>query len=202
MGSPRENVANIPYLVQTGQGVNIQRLTWWRKAWTAAEASADTATCIHAAVTLKDAETQDISTNITQPTCARCLSITGGKAEEVGIVTIYGTNINDDPISEALTLNGVTLVPGTKAFKTVTHILYPARTQATTPTVTVGDTDILGLPIIIPAAACLYATYVNGSLEGTAATVTVDADEIEKNTIDPNSSLAGTAVIAIGYIYN
>ena len=52
MGSPRENVANIPYLVQTGQGVNVQRILWWRYALTAAEAEAPGAATVHAAITM------------------------------------------------------------------------------------------------------------------------------------------------------
>lgn len=196
-----DNPASEISLCQSITGLSVQRLHWWKWSWTGTESSATSATCIRSIITLKDAETQDISTLIIQPTTPRCLSITGGKAEEVGIVTIYGTNINDDPISEGITLNGLNKVLGTKAFKTVTHILYPARTQATTPTVTVGDSNLLGLPLCLPAAACIYAHYDAGVLEDSAPTVTVDADEIEKNTMIPHTVPDGHAVIAIGYIY-
>jgi hypothetical protein len=195
------NFALDQHLVQDGKGVETQQMHWWRWSWTGTESSATSATCIRSIITLGDAVTQDISTLIIQPTTPRCLSVTGGKLEEVGVVTIYGTNINDDPISEGLTLNGTTKVLGAKAFKTVTHILYPARTQGTTPTVTVGDSDKLGLPLCLPATACVYAHYDAGVLEDSAPTVTVDADEIEKNTMIPHTVPDGHAVIAIGYIY-
>lgn len=195
------NFANEKYIIQDGQGVPVQRVSWWIWSWSGTESSTTSATCVRSIITLKDAETQDISTLIIQPTTPRCLSITGGKTEEVGIVTIYGTNINGDPISEGLTLNGTAKVLGTKAFKTVTHILYPARTQATTPTVTVGDTNKLGLPLCIPAAACIFEHYDAGVMEDTAPTVTVDADEVEKNTMIPHTVPHGHAVVAIGYIY-
>lgn len=201
MGSPRENVANIPYLVQNGLGVNVQRLLWWRYAMTAAEAEAPGAATVHAAITMTVAA-QTVTTGITNPKKPRGLSITGGQASETGIVTITGTNINGDPISEAITLNGTATVAGTKAFASITSLAIPARVQETTPTVTIGTTDVMGLPLCLPAAACVYATYHNGTLEETAATVTVDSDEIEKNTADPNSANnADHTLVFIGYIY-
>ena len=134
MGSPRENAANIPYLVQTGQGVNIQRLNWWRYALTAAQAAATGAAVIHAAITMTTAA-QTVTTDITQPTCPRCLSVTGGHADCVGIVTISGTNINGDPISESITQSGTAKVLGAKAFKSVTSLAIPIRSSTNTPTV-------------------------------------------------------------------
>ena len=203
MSSPRENVANIPYLVQTGQGVNVQRILWWRYALTAAEAEAPGAATVHAAITMQDGVAQTITTGITQPKKPRTLSVTGGHADCAGVVTIYGTNINDDPISESITQSGVSTVAGVKAFKSITSLVIPARSSANTPTVSIGTTDAYGLPLCLPAAACLYATYHNGTLEGTPATVTVDSDEIEKNTADPNSaSNADHTQVFIGYIYS
>lgn len=202
MGSPRENVANIPYLVQTGQGVNVKRLTWWIYSLTALQAAASGAALVHAAITMQDSVAQTITTGITQPLAPRGLSVTGGHADCAGVVTIYGTNINDDPISESITQSGTSTVPGVKAFKSITSLAIPARSSANVPTVTIGTTDVMGLPLMLPAAACVYATYHNGALEGTPATVVVDADEIEKNTADPNSANAGDhTLVFIGYIY-
>lgn len=203
MAYDKMNPAIEPSMVQDGQGVATQRLHWWRQAWTAAEAA--TGAAIHAAITL-GAAAQTVTTNLIQPTCARGLTMTMGKAEEIDQpVVITGTNINGDVISETITSdhsNGTTPVAGVKCFKTITSIALPVRKQATTPTCTLTTTDLLGLKLILPAAACVFATYLNGTLEATAATVTVDADEIEKNTVDLNSSLNGTAVVAIGYIYS
>lgn len=203
MGYDRLNPAIEPYLIQNGQGVNVQRLHWWRYALTAAEAEAPGAATVHAAITMQDGVAQTITTGITQPKKPRTLSVTGGHADCAGVVTIHGTNINDDPISESITQNGVNTVPGAKAFKHIDSIDIPARSSANTPTVTIGTTDAYGLPLCLPAAACLYATYHNGTLEGTPATVTVDSDEIEKNTADPNSaSNADHTQVFIGYIYS
>jgi hypothetical protein len=189
-------------MVQDGEGVNVQRMHWWRYALTAAEAEAPGAATVHAAITMQDAVAQTITAAITNPKVPRGLSITGGHADEVQAVTIYGTNINNDPISESITLNGTATVAGTKAFKTITSLAIPARHQAETPTVTIGTTDVMGLPLCLPAAACVYATYHNATLEGTAATVTVSSTAIESNTADPNSANnADHTLIFLGYIY-
>jgi hypothetical protein len=39
-------------------------------------------------------------------------------------------------------------------------------------------------------------TWLDGTVEATAATVTVDADEVEKNTIDLNSTLDSKVIDA------
>lgn len=202
MGYDRLNVAVEPHIVQDGQGLEVTRLHWWRYPLTAAQAAATGAATIHAAITMSATDTQTITANITQPTCPRALSVTGGHADCAGIVTITGTNINGDIITESITQNGTAKVPGAKAFKTVTSLAIPVRSSANTPTVTIGDTDVLGLPVCLPAAACVYATYLNLILESTAATVTVSSTAICSNTIDLNSALNGTAVAAIGYIYS
>lgn len=59
--------------------------------------------------------------------------------------------------------------------------------------VKVGWIDILGLPFKL-AHNTVLATYLDNTLEATAATVTTDVDEIEKNTIDLNSALNGKVV--------
>jgi hypothetical protein len=49
------------------------------------------------------------------------------------------------------------------------------------------------LPDYLPTNTVLLAALA-GTLESTAATVVADADELEKNTVDLNSALNGTAV--------
>jgi hypothetical protein len=58
------------------------------------------------------------------------------------VLTVTGTDVYDQPMSEAITLNGTTAVAGTKAFKTITSI---AASAAATDFF-VGTGDVLGLP--------------------------------------------------------
>lgn len=194
------NPANEVNIGQNERKSTAKQVHWFRYDWTAAQASADAANNVHASVTLTTAA-QTVTADITQPTSCRCLSVTGG-AQQTGVVTINGTDIGDLPISENFTMISSTLIPGTKAFKTVTSIVYPPYTVDATKTCVVGDSDILGLPLMLPSATCIYATYVNGTLEATAATVTVSTTVASSNTLDPNSALAGTAVYILGYIYS
>lgn len=201
MGYDRLNPGIEQYLAQSITGLSVPRLHWWRYALSAAQAEAPGADTVHAAITMTTAA-QTITTNITNPKAPRGLSVTGGHVDCVGIVKITGTNINGDVITESITQSGTDTVAGTKAFKTITSLAIPARSSANTPTVTIGTTDVMGLPLCLPAAACVYATYHNATLEGTAATVTVSSTAIESNTADPNSANnADHTLVFIGYIY-
>jgi len=202
MGYDRLNPAIEGYLAQSITGLSVTRLHWWRYALTALQAAAPGADTVHAAIAMA-ITAQTITTNITNPLAPRALSITGNHADSVGSVIIGGTNINGDAITETIVLNGAALVAGTKAFKTITSIYLPlVASIVNNPSVAVGTSDVMGLPLCLPAAACVYGTYHDGTLEATAATVTVDADEIEKNTADPNSANAANhTLVFIGYIY-
>lgn len=106
-------------------------------------------------------------------------------------VNVYGTNIADMPISEELTLNGTTPVVGVKAFKTITSVVLPIK--AGTESVKVGWGDMIGLPFLLAKKPLTFAMF-NGTIQATAPALTIDADELEKNTIDLNSALNGSAV--------
>lgn len=74
-----------------------------------------------------------------------------------------------------------------------------ANTTAGVPydTVSVGWNDKLGLPYKLAHNTVIPGmTYLDNTVEATDPTVTTDADEIEKNTIDLNSALDGTQVDA------
>lgn len=58
------------------------------------------------------------------------------------VLTVYGTDVYGNSMSEAITLNGTTAVAGAKAFKTITRI---AASAAATDFF-VGTGDVFGLP--------------------------------------------------------
>lgn len=61
--------------------------------------------------------------------------------------------------------------------------------------ITVGDGDVLGLPVCLSRNTVLYKqTFLNNVVEATEPTVTVSATAMESNTIDLNSALNGTDV--------
>lgn len=144
-------------------------------------------TAIHAAITL-GAAAADVTTEITNPATPRCIRIKGNASGITGDVVIIGTNYKGETITETIAANGTGAIDGVKAFKTVTKITVPAKTNASGDTISVGFNEILGLPYLLPYNTVLK-TYFDNGLEGTAPTVTVSATAIESNTIKLNSSL-------------
>jgi hypothetical protein len=158
----------------------------------AAKATAEGNAAIHAAITLADGATTVVTTAITQPTVPRCLLVKGNAAGVAGNVVIEGTNYKDEAITETIVAADATVVRGAKAFKTVTKITAPART-APGDTISIGATEILGLPYLLTHNTVLK-TYVDNTLEATPPTVTVSATAIESNTFDTNTALSGKVV--------
>ena len=73
---------------------------------------------------------QAIVTGLVNPDYARALAVVGSVAGMTGNVTITGTNLAGETITETLALNGATPKAGTKAFKTVTKVDLPIQTNA------------------------------------------------------------------------
>jgi hypothetical protein len=132
----------------------------------------------------------DVPRNIT--------AFSSGTLADIGAiqVIITGTNVEDKSISETLpifTANSSTSVAGSKVFKTVTQIEIPAH-DGTGADTSIGTGDVLGIGYRLKRNTSLN-TYLGNTVEGTGATDTIDADDIESNGIDLNSALNSTQVI-------
>jgi hypothetical protein len=112
-------------------------------------------------------------------------------------VTIYGTNIADEPISEVLKFAAeqATAEVTDQAFKTVTKVIIGESADGVK--FNVGWTDVLGLPFKLAATEKMALEYGAGVLKTTAGTFTVDASVLGKNTYDPNTSLNGTNTVQL-----
>ena len=128
-----------------------------------------------------------------QPDMPRNLTIDCGQADQDGDVTIHGTNVANEVISETLTMNGTTPVVGALAFKTVTSIDLPPYTNDGAEDVIVGVGDKIGLYHLLTHNTVIFA-FNNLTLEGTAPTVVVDADELEKNVATLNTANDGNQI--------
>ncbi len=138
----------------------------------------------------------------TQPDFPRTLNVVSTLSDHdaAGVVTITGTDIRGNVISDAITLNGNTSVPGVHAFKTVTNIDLSAVTAIdATAGVEVGTDAVLGLDRIMDADE-----YINGSVDGTfestRATITYDSSDISLNTVTFNTALANTKTYRAVYV--
>jgi hypothetical protein len=144
-----------------------------------------------------------VSAFLAQPDFARNIIITpAGTTASVKAanIVITGTNIRGEVITESIlmTENGTSPVAGVKAFKTVTGISIPAQ-DGSGATFDFGVGDVLGLDRCMAGDEVLALT-ADGVYEATRPTVVYDADEVEKNTINPNASLNGAVDFVVTFV--
>lgn len=150
-----------------------------------------------------------ITTSITNPDMARTIDVyPAGTTADVGscTVTLSGTDFHGQSITEAYTFaaNQSTKQEGLKAFKTVTSIAFAASCEDSPygATWSVGIGNSLGLKRCMGAAGDFLFSHLNGSKESTAPTLSVDDDEIEKNTADFDGTYNGSNDFTFFYFQN
>lgn len=153
---------------------------------------------VHAAITMPDTGTEEVTTGITDPDVPRSINVKGNQAGIGGDLVIEGTNYNNEAISETYTLNGTSEVVGSKAFKTVTKITVPVKNGAGD-TVVVGRGNKLGLHQALSAAGQVLFCTLNRAIQ--APTVAVDATDIESNTVDLSAGTYNGTKVAVAMVY-
>ena len=158
--------------------------------------AADTTGVLNAAA-LEVGAQAGFTTGLTSPDVPRCV-VAVTDAGQTGTVTVDGTNIDDEVITEDIVLNEATPVIGTLAFKTITSVDLPAW-NADGDAVSIGLTDKLGLSKDLSGDSILM-TIVGGVYETTRPTAVVDVDEVEKNVADPNTACDGAKDVTFVFI--
>lgn len=105
-------------------------------------------------------------------------------------VTVYGTNMRGEAISEQLpyfTAGSATTVESLKIFKSVTAVDIPAHADSAA-TTEIGFGDKIGLPLKLRYKPLSFVT-LDGVLEATAPTFTLNKDRVELNSIELDSDL-------------
>jgi hypothetical protein len=147
---------------------------------------------------LKDAGTTTNTTNwknyttfLAQPDYPRTILLTNSKQCD-GYAEVDGTDIAGTTITELLTWsNSSPAQATTKAFKTVSRVGFLNFTSGTT--FKVGTADKLALNTKRGFNNILYS-LLDGTLEGTGATVTTSSTVLALNTVDLNSAYNGKPV--------
>lgn len=105
--------------------------------------------------------------------------------DTLGDATVTGTDVNDEEITETITLVADSAVKGTKAFKTVTSVITPDWVQAggVSDLIEVGFDTLLGLSRALAATTDVVQTMLDGAVVKPDA-VAVDASVVSKNTVD------------------
>jgi hypothetical protein len=151
-----------------------------------------TATYVHAAVTLGTGTTT-VTTAITNPDVPRIATIKGN-ATMSGNVVITGTDINDASATDTIALNNTSEVAGDVAFKTITQIVFPIKTNGSGDTVSVGIGNLIGLPIAVPDASVVLVKSFDGAAD--AGSVTVGATA-KASFFTAAGTLNGTKILAL-----
>lgn len=175
--------------------------------WSAAEAAAADADGIFDGIVAGDLTATPAGVAVTktpeddefgsQPPCARNVTVTVAattaghvKAEAI---TVNGTNIADEEISEDFTptVDTPATLVGEFAFKTITSVVVPAQDGGSV-TVDVGWGQKIGLPYKLNKKRVLVT--LNDGVVDTAPAVEINEDYIESNTVDFNGSLDGSVM--------
>lgn len=125
-----------------------------------------------------------------QPDKARTLQYVASGATTAN-VTVNGTDIHGNAVSETVALNGTTIVHGTHAFATITSVVLP--TVATT-TVNVGTDVSFGLDRVLPGNT-VFVYDVDGATDSAAPTVTSNStadSSVSLNTVKFATAPNGT----------
>lgn len=133
-----------------------------------------------------------------QPDVPRNIVITPGTSTgDVASCTIVvnGTNIFGRTMSENFVFanNASSATTGTKAFKTLTSVVFPANCEdgGFTTTWDIGVGELIGLKACMANAGDWAWSEVGGAYEATRATIAVSASAVESNTADFNGTMDG-----------
>jgi len=146
-----------------------------------------------------------VSSFLAQPDVARNIVVTPtGTTNDVaaGNVVVNGTNIRGQAISEtfAFLANATGAVTGTKAFKTVTSIVFPGEDSPFGATWDVGWGNKLGLDKCMDSAGFMVKAFISGTAE--TVTVTSSATAIESNGVTPTNVPNAARVYELLFIQN
>lgn len=137
---------------------------------------------------------------------ARNVSIVSSSASDTTqTVTVTGTDYYGQAQTSLLTINGTTTVNGLKSFKTITQVAVSAVFVGN---LSVGSTDIFGLPYRVTDAGYLLRTGWNNAVADNAgtftaadtATATVSTGDVRGTFLPASTAANGSRrlVIAIG----
>ena len=172
-------------------------------------AAAGTTQVLSANAGATSAAVATVTTFVAQPDVPRNLVITpGGTTGDVEscVIVVAGTSIKNRAISENFTFlaDASTAQTGSKAFKTITSVTFPANCESGgfAATWSVGYGEKLGVKECMSGAGHIFFSTLNGAKEATAPTMAVSASAVESNTADFNGTMNGSNDFELFFIQN
>lgn len=150
-----------------------------------------------------------LSSFTAQPDVPRNLTITptGTTGDvEACVIVVNGTNFFGRAISESFTFiaDASTAQTGSKAFKTVSSVVFPANCESGgfAATWIIGVGEKIGLKRCMANAGDWVWSEVAGVYETTRATIANSASAIESNTADFNGTMNGSSRFLGHFVQN
>lgn len=150
-----------------------------------------------------------LTSGLTNPDIPRNLTITpAGSTGTVAecTITVTGTNIKGEAITEdfAFAADASTATTGSKAFKTVTQVDFPANCEDSDYSAVwkIGVGEKLGVNKCLANAGDILHSLIDGAKEGTAPTMAVDVDDVEGNTVDFDGTMDGSSDFVLYFMQN
>jgi hypothetical protein len=164
------------------------------------------ATLLKTAQATSSGATTTVTSFSAQPDVPRNITIDpGGTTADVpgGTITVTGTNIFNATITENFTSveNDGTALTGTKAFKTVTSVVFPIQ-DGLNATYDIGTGSKLGLNRCTANAGAYAWSVFDNAYESTRGTLVSDTNEVEKNVFTPNGTPDDSKNVEIYYVQN
>lgn len=133
---------------------------------------------------------------------ARAVSIVSSNAgDTTQIITVRGTDLYGQALTESIAANGTTTVNGKKAFFTITSVRYSANLAGN---LSVGTSDVLGLPVALNGGSGYVLKELQDGAAATAGTfvaaasVTPTATTADvRGTYVPNAATNGTRALQL-----
>ncbi len=174
--------------------------------YTVTPATAGASTILSANAGSGSASTATVSTFSGQPDVPRNIVVTPvGTTADVaaGNVVVNGRDANGNTITENLAFlaNASTATTGSKAFKTITSIVFPGEDSPFGAQWDVGYGDKLGVNRCMDGAGYLIKGLVDGVVL-TGTTVATSSTVVSDNTVIPNPAANGARKFDLLYIQN
>lgn len=128
--------------------------------------------------------------------------VSSNAADTTQVITVHGFDAYGVGMRENLTMNGTTTRNGLKAFKRITRVQSSAALAGN---LSVGNTDVLGLPLYVPSLAHVTTQIQDGAVAAAGAFVagirtaggsTATTGDV-RGTYDPNSACDGARVFEL-----
>lgn len=133
-----------------------------------------------------------------QPDVCRVLTVKGNAGGMTGNVVITGQDSAGSTITDTIAVSGTDTVAGVKAFKSISSIVVPAKTNVSGDQLAIGTANIFGLASKLSNTGLLLLAQFNGSTD--SGSLAVSSTVLSQNLWTIAGTPNGTKKLDLYYI--